>query len=70
MPSSVDLDNTNLSIAGMHHMIHHSGGGRRSYVSSLLRSVSCLANRVLGEGEASPCCGILEEESGNQEVLC
>lgn len=54
-----DYGNSNLFVAGMHHMIHHRGRGHCGHVSSLLLRLRCVGNRVPGKGEAPPGCSVL-----------
>ena len=51
-----------LSIAGMHHMVHHWRGGQLGHVTRLQRLFSCHGNGVLGESETAPGTGILRRE--------
>lgn len=53
---------THLSVAAVHHVVHHGGRRHWGQVSRLLRRLTCHRNRLLGQSEASPRCGILTKK--------
>lgn len=61
MLTVVTLGSLYLSVAGVHHMIHHRGRGHRGDLGSLLGSLRREKNRLFGKCEASPSCGILKK---------
>lgn len=61
VPTQRNVGKSNLSIAGVHHMVYHRGRGHCRHVAGLLRWLRCHDDRLLWKGEASPCCSSLKK---------